>query len=102
MNFRVMRIFSWLFAGQTFALVAIASCAAFTGESCAAFTQVDSRAVHDALSDQASALSLCAEAAECNPSQMRALARASYCTLAATLERHGESGVDAGVACERK
>jgi hypothetical protein len=71
--------------------------------ACGGFSDADKRAIKDVVSDQASALELCKEdAGDCNAAQMRALSRASYCTLAATLVRHGESGVDAGIACERQ
>jgi len=72
--------------------------------SCSSFSEVDSRALRDVASDQAAALALCADtdSGTCEPGRMRALARASYCSITATLVRHGLGDVDAGIACERK
>lgn len=63
----------------------------------------DKQSIVDSTVDQANLLDLCAPAdageGECKPGHVRALSRATYCTLAATLVRNGEKWPDAGVTC---
>lgn len=67
---------------------------------CGSFTDGDAASLKDAVRLQAAGLELCADdAGTCNAAQVRALDRSSYCTLAATLARHGQTYPDAGIPC---
>jgi hypothetical protein len=65
------------------------------------WTDKDTTSLQDSVRDQAAGLELCGgDAGACNAGQVRALDRATYCTLAATLFRHGQTIPDGGVSCQ--
>lgn len=64
------------------------------------WTDADTTSLKDAVRNQVNGLQLCAvDAGTCSAAQVRALDTSTYCTLAATLVRNGQSAPDAGVGC---
>jgi hypothetical protein len=69
--------------------------------ACGGWADADTKSAVDSVRAQLMIEQICADdAGTCNPAQVRALERVSYCSNASMLFRHGQPAPDGGISCQ--